>query len=64
MNITFPIQRHRTNLQDVDAFIAEYANRKNSLVVEIDRAGVGDAFADRLESAGFTVRRFMLKRVY
>ena len=55
--ITFYVDRFRTNLKDVDGFIAKHQNGKGGLVVEINSAGAGDAFADRLEDAGFTVKR-------
>lgn len=44
--------------------MAEHESAKNNLIVDINRAGIGDAFADRLESVGFTVRRFTLRRDY
>jgi hypothetical protein len=57
--ITFYIDRFRTNLKDVYGFIAKHQNNKGGLVVEINRAGAGDAFADHLEGAGFTVKRLL-----
>jgi len=48
--------RLKTTLADVDRFIEKHRSQKDMLV-EIDPAGIGDCFADYLESAGFTVRR-------
>jgi len=62
--ITFEAERRALSLKDVDAFIQKHQGNKANLIVEIDRSGVGDAFADRLEEAGFRVRRFTMKRVY
>jgi hypothetical protein len=47
--------KSKTTLADVDRFIAQHKNEPD-LIVEIDRAGIGDCFADRLEDAGFMVR--------
>jgi hypothetical protein len=58
--IIFPVDRSTkgfTKLRDVKAFIEEHKDSKDSLVVQINPAGAGDAFADYLESAGFRVRR-------
>ncbi len=58
--ITFPVNRDTkgfTKLRDVDAFIREHHNDKENLIVQINPAGAGDAFADYLEAAGFQVRR-------
>lgn len=60
VTITFPINRlapRATSLKDVDAFIQEHQTEKNKLIVEINPTGIGEAFADYLESAGFTVKR-------
>jgi hypothetical protein len=62
--ITFEGKREALSLKDVDRFISENQGRKDSLIIEIDSAGIGDAFADRFEAAGFRVRRFTLRRVY
>ena len=55
LEIAFSVERSRTNLDDVDAFIAEHQNAKNSLVVEINRAGTGEAFADHQVKAQVTL---------
>jgi len=58
--ITFPVDRSTkgfTKLRDVKDFIQEHEGNKDSLVVQINPAGAGDAFADYLELAGFQVRR-------
>ena len=36
LEIAFSVERSRTNLDDVDAFIAEHQNAKNGLVVGIN----------------------------
>lgn len=58
--ITFEVRRSapgKTNLADVNRFIEDHKGSKSLLVVEIDCTGIGEAFADHLESAGFTVKR-------
>jgi len=58
--VTFLVNRDTkgfTKLRDVEAFIQEHGHNKDRLTVEINPAGAGDAVADYLESAGFTVRR-------
>ena len=45
-----------TRLCDVEAFAAENTGR--NIIVEINTTGVGSAFADHLERAGFWVARF------
>jgi hypothetical protein len=58
--ITFEVKRFApgaTNLQDVEAFIREHNSDRDSLTVSIDPTGIGDYFADCLESAGFRVSR-------
>lgn len=58
MDLTFEVKLFApTSLKDVDAFITEYRNQAHRLMVQINPTGLGDTFADRLESAGFTVVR-------
>ena len=46
-----------TSRNDVQRFIEAHAEDKNGLIVDVDPAGIGDCWADRLEDEGFTVRR-------
>lgn len=59
-NLTFGFEVksfHPTNLNDVSAFIEEHRLDKHRLIVTMQRIGIGDAFADRLEHEGFNVVR-------
>ena len=49
------------NLQDVEVFIANHQQVRRDLMVQVDPTGLGDAFADRLEAAGYTVKRLRNK---
>jgi hypothetical protein len=58
--IAFPVNRLPPNVttpQDLDAFIQKHGGEKHRLVVSVNPIGIGDAFADYLESAGFAVVR-------
>ena len=47
----------RASREDLLKFIAEHADAKKDSVVEVNCVGIGECWADRLEEAGFTVKR-------
>ena len=51
------IRFNATSQEELNQFIRENADSKADLVVEIDRTGIGDCYADVLEEAGFSVQR-------
>jgi hypothetical protein len=59
---TFAIRRSSerghaaTTLDDVKRFVEQH-RESSDLIVEINRAGPGDGFADYMEAHGLTVRR-------
>jgi hypothetical protein len=58
MNTTFDvILFNPASLRDVELFIIEHRDQAHRLMVQINPTGLGDGFADLLQSAGFTVQR-------
>lgn len=59
-HITFEVNRfspNATTMKDVKAFIAEHEANKHGLIIVVNVTGIGDAYADYLESNGFAVVR-------
>lgn len=58
MDLTFEVKSFApTSLRDVETFITQHRDQTHRLMVQVNPTGIGDAYADRLESAGFTVLR-------